>query len=515
MKLCLAKPLLVVVTLLFFQAHGISAAPMNVVFSENLVAHESIPFPEQAGFQSINGGDIYQLRIIYMIPSNRSPQSGAEKKLQQYILRKQAWFSEQMELSGYGPKTFKYETEDDGITPLVNVVFMDQPDTYFHGSYIEKWNKVLYGIANAGYPPWHKGELLFVVSETQVQQEVDGSFLEASVFVGGVGTNFSGVGMVTGETLARLSKAYLTDNRFYDGIIIPAIGPYPLTKDISFSWYEGSTLSSTYSSAQGAALHELAHGLGLGHDFRNDVNFNGNLMGSGLRGIRGEIYPEVYPDDGTRLATGSALQLNYNRFFNFGKTYSEDDPPQVDILTNGTVVPHRGHCQLDFTVSDTDSPLGGAILTRANNVVAEIALNQEQHYYTISTYDYEPGVQDEWNLTVFDTQGNRAKSSKALITCATGYNRAPHPFISVRKSRVEVGEEVIIDASNSLDPDGDSSQLMVEWDLDGDGKFDTGPSTKKVRSTVYSEPGIYQIIARLTDDKGDPSDSMRIGIKVE
>jgi hypothetical protein len=494
------------------QAQAVRAGTM--VFGESPVRQELFPSSESLKSQVLGVGDAYQLRIIYMIPSNRSPQPAAEEKLQHYVVRMQSWFSENMELSGYGPKTFQYEAEADGITPKVNVVYVAQPDTYFHGDYLERWSNVLNGIAGAGYPPWQRGELLLVVAEMQVQV-VDGSFMESTVFFGGAGGDFQGVGMVTGETLARFPETFLTDDRFYDGLIIPDMGPYPLVQNISFPWFEGSTVSSTSSSAQGGTLHELAHGLSLWHDFRNDENFNGNLMGNGLRGIRGAIFPDLYPDNNTRLADGSALQLNYNRFFNPAQTFSEDTRPQVEILTQGTVVPQSGLCKLDFTAYDADSLLGGAILIRAGHVVAEMPLSENSVTTAIATYDYSPGVEDTWIVQVFDVEGNRAFSIETLATCAEGYNQAPTPYISVSSHIAAMGENVTLDASRSFDPDGDSTQMTVEWDLDGDGAYDTAPSTDKTHVTAYSKPGIYQIVARLTDEVGDSSRSMSMGVRIE
>src|SRR5688572_21188709 len=107
--------------------------------------------------------------------------------------------------------------------------------------------------------------------------------------------------MVTGETLARMSEQFLTDDRLYAGLVIPAIGPYPLVPDVSFAWFDGTTVSSISSSAQGAVIHEVGHAFSLWHDFRNDYNANGNLMGNGFRGLRGSLFPRRYPLDDVGL----------------------------------------------------------------------------------------------------------------------------------------------------------------------------------------------------------------------
>ena len=44
-----------------------------------------------------------------------------------------------------------------------------------------------------------------------------------------------------------------------------------------------------------AVVALVGHGLGLGHDFRNDLNAHGNMMGNGCRRIRGNLFPDRYP----------------------------------------------------------------------------------------------------------------------------------------------------------------------------------------------------------------------------
>ena len=65
-----------------------------------------------------------------------------------------------------------------------------------------------------------------------------------------------------------------------------------------------------------------------------------------------------------------------------------------------------------------------------------------------------------------------------------------------------------------LRPCGSDSQLWVEWDLDGDKVFDTPRSSTKTLTTTYRAPGVYQVIARLTDSEGGVSQSIPIGIRI-
>jgi hypothetical protein len=462
------------------------------------------------------GGGAYQLKVVYMVPANRSPQPEAEQMLRSYIVRMQAWFREEMTRLGYGPKSFVYETESSVLLPRIHLLQVEQPDTAFQGTYQARWNKILDAVAAAGFPLWTSQELVLIIAETQIQNP-DGSFLygaDDSTFFGGSAADFSGIGLVTGETLARFNETFLTDDQPYAGRIIPAIGPFPLVQSLSFPAFEETTLSSTSSSAIGGALHELGHGLGLWHDFRNDTNFNGNLMGNGFRGSRGVILPESYPNDDMRLSSGSALQLNYNRFFNSRNAFTENTPPQVAIQTQDEAVLVSGQCGLEFSATDTDSALAGALLIKDGHVVAEQTLSGNPVTATLTTYDYQPGEISEWLVEAFDAQGNRGHSSAVRLACPEGANRAPHPFVAVSKRQLKVRENVTLNAMSSLDPDGDSSRMTVEWDLNGDGKFDTRPSPIQTFTKAYRKPGVYRIVARLTDEQGNATLSMPIGIRV-
>ena len=452
----------------------------------------------------------YKVRIVYLVPSNRMPQPDAEKILQEYVQTIQGWFGDQMERLGYAPKTFAIETAEDGMTPVVHIAYATEPDNFFHVTdYVQRWNLILSAVSDAGFPPWRFGEVLFIVAETHAMQP-DGSFVGG--FVGGAGTSFSGVSVVTGEFLARMKLSLLIDDRPYAGLVIQELGPYPLVFGISFAWFEGTTVSSISSSAQGAAIHELGHAFGLWHDFRGDENFHGVLMGNGLRGFRGSLFPQRYPRDDMRLDNASALTLNYSRFFNPDGSFTDQQAPSVVQLSSGTVTPVDGQCGPKFTASDNIA-LGGAVLIRDGNVVAEKALSGNSIQTMFLTPYYQAGQQSQWEILVTDQQGNRSLSGSPL-TCALGVNRAPVPDIRVFSSTTSFGHAITLDALLASDPDGNSATMRVEWDTDGDGVFDTAPSTNKVRDVTYTTAGLYQIITRFTDEVGNSSISTPIGVRI-
>lgn len=67
----------------------------------------------------------------------------------------------------------------------------------------------------------------------------------------------------------------------------------------------------------------------------------------------------------------------------------------------------------------------------------------------------------------------------------------------------EDGEfEVTLDASGTADPDDDSGELSYEWDLDGDGDFEVGPSDGPAEPVVYTEEENVTAQVRVTDPGG-------------
>jgi hypothetical protein len=461
-------------------------------------------------FSSLSSAS-YKVKVVYMNPSDRFIQINAETELRDYLLRIRAWMAEEMARLGYGSKTFNYETEADGVTPKINFVDVTENAAWFQSTdYLTQWFRILDALDYAGFPAWQEGEVLLVVANTQ-SQNLDGSWRGS--FVGGTEWNFSGVGIVTGEYLARFPSARLTDNTPYNGLILDWLGDVRLIQDTSFPWFEGTTVSSISSSAQGAALHELLHAMGAAaHDMRNDSNFRGNAMGNGLRGIRGSLYPNLYPSNDTFLSKAQAMQLNVSPFLN-NRTSILSNPPLVNITSPDTITPSRGLCPISFSATD-DNGLAGALLLRDGDVVAEMPLTGVAVNTTLRANDYVPGQNHSWSVLVFDIEGNQTLHPEVSLRCAPGYNRAAQPFVTVSKRSLRVGESVVLSAQQSLDPDGNNSNMTVRWDKNSDGVYETSASRTKTYTTSYSVPGVYRITARLTDERGDRSMSAPIGVRV-
>lgn len=438
------------------------------------------------------------VRAAYIIPSNRTAQSNSVEKMRHVVLMAHDWYKDQMERNGFGQKTFRYETEADGVTPLIHVISVPQLDSYF---LTDTYNRVSQVAMNAGLSVGTAGEVWIMVYEGHGMNS-DGTI--TNTYATG-GTNGSGSdegrSVVTANTLALMSDADIMDQRPFSGMIIPAIGPYPLVPDVSVAWYDGTTISQLSSVMHGVMIHEFSHALGLGHDYRNDSINNGDMMGFGLRGFRGWMHPELFSTDYSRLSYGAALDLNNSRYFNPEQTYTDNQKPTIIPQTTGTVTPVNGCLQITFTASDSASQLTMAWLQHGYDLVAEMPLSG---YYTAATFTtpyFNPGQSNQYIITVMDAQGNRYVYVYSL-TVPTGYNRAPIPYIKASLAAVTVGHNIVFDASWSSDPDNSLSQLKVEWDLNNDGLYDTAPSYTKQLTTCFNQVGMRMIRARLTDPSG-------------
>jgi hypothetical protein len=156
--------------------------------------------------------------------------------------------------------------------------------------------------------------------------------------------------------------------------------------------------------------------------------------------------------------------------------------------------------------------LSAAILVRDGDVVGQMPLSGNSVNETFRTSYYAPGQADEFEVRLYDRQGNRQTQSVTLTPIAAG-NRAPRPSISVDHSIVRIGQSFVLEAAASSDPDN-SGGLRVEWDLDGDGVFDTSPSPTLNFITSFTTPGTRHVTARLTDALGASTFSAPIALRV-
>jgi uncharacterized delta-60 repeat protein len=87
-------------------------------------------------------------------------------------------------------------------------------------------------------------------------------------------------------------------------------------------------------------------------------------------------------------------------------------------------------------------------------------------------------------------------------------NRLPVASIAAAPEAPLTGEQVTFDASGSSDPDG--SITRYEWDLDGDGTFETDTGTDPRAARSYARSGSVTVGVRVRDDDGASTTSSRV-----
>ncbi len=451
----------------------------------------------------------HPLRVFYLVPSNRTAQPDAIPRIQSHIVTLKDYFREQMERNGFGPKTISFETEADGVTPKIHVVNAPNLDSYYRAV---PWPRVYEAAQAAGLPVWRPGEVWLGIYEAHLMNpdgSVSGNFNGGSNQGSG---SSAGLGLTCSNSLAHSSLDYMTSDTAYNGKVLPELGPYPMVYGVTAPTFEGTTIGNLASVRLGVVFHELAHGYALEHDFRNDLNFYGNLLGNGFRGIRSWVEPQYRFDEECRLGYASALVLSVNRYFNGDQTYTDNAAPLVNAQTLGSVVPVNGLLPFRFTATDT-SGMAAATLLLNDNVIDEVALSSTSVDHTFHTPYYEPGVTNQYKVCVFDVQGNKRTLSIGLTPVA-GSNRAPRPFAWIKPETGDIETTFSMRSGFSQDPDHSISQLTVEWDLNGDGTFDTAPAPTFDLQHQYDIPGTYMVRCRVTDPAGAASVSTPIAVKV-
>ncbi|MDF9796525.1 hypothetical protein OKW21_001788 [Catalinimonas alkaloidigena] len=447
------------------------------------------------------------VRIAYLIPSNRSPQDNGVEALQYALKTGQQYYKDQMQKNGFGSKTFEIETEADGVTPLIHVVSLDVTDDYLRE---DLWNRSIQTAFNKGISVWTAGEVWILLPEAHLMQP-DGSMVGSVALGASHATgNSPGVVVLGSNALALFTKTIITDDRPYHGKILPNLGLYPMQQDVTFPWFEGNTLSSVASSALGALFHEMGHAFGLPHDYRNDNNFHGNLLYNGLRGIRGSLFPNLYPEDYTRLSYSSSLILNVNHYFN--RNQSVTSSPTIHISIPATVVPQKGLLHISFAAEDNDG-LSFAHLRYEGNVVAEVLLDGENASSNFETSYYSPGTENEYTIAVYDVQGNIAYQNVSVFVQGGG-NQAPRPFVRIDPAVPDINEAVTLNASKSYDPDNAPLTLIFEWDVDNDGIYDLDPVAEMKTPFQYPAPGNYYVKLKVTDPGGNQSVSTPLNVSI-
>jgi|GEM_PF-852218 len=107
-------------------------------------------------------------------------------------------------------------------------------------------------------------------------------------------------------------------------------------------------------------------------------------------------------------------------------------------------------------------------------------------------------------LRVTDNNGGTATTSKAL----TVSNRAPTASFTATPNPVPTGTAVALNGSGSTDPDGTIAKY--EWDLDGNGTYETDTGATATTSKTFSAVGNATVGLRVTDNLGATATTSKV-----
>jgi PKD repeat protein len=127
--------------------------------------------------------------------------------------------------------------------------------------------------------------------------------------------------------------------------------------------------------------------------------------------------------------------------------------------------------------------------------------------FSSGTMQWAEGLQDQADerieqatYNILSDMGDQPETPDGITLDPGGSNRAPNGSFTVTPNPTKTNTTVTFDASASTDPDG--SVAKYEWDLDGNGSFETNTGSNPKTTRSYTSEGEVNARLRVTDNGG-------------
>ena len=233
--------------------------------------HPPVTYAAGKRLSDLDAGEPRTMRLFYFLPNDRPFRADVVQRIKDEMLSIQAWYGDQMEGHGYGYRTFRIETDDEG-DPVVHRVDGQHPDSHYIGNTWDSVNEI---------------REAFDLSQSIIVVVVDNSTNRIGRTASGAATwssKQSGIALVGGE----------------------------------FAW---DTLA-----------HELAHTFRMGHDFRDDsyilsYGWSRDTLSACSAGVLA-VHPYFNPDVGVEWTEAPVVELLSARAYPAG---SESVPIRLKL----------------------------------------------------------------------------------------------------------------------------------------------------------------------------------------
>jgi subtilisin-like proprotein convertase family protein len=155
------------------------------------------------------------------------------------------------------------------------------------------------------------------------------------------------------------------------------------------------------------------------------------------------------------------------------------------------------HQPVSFDASaSTDPDVGGAIAKYEWDLDGNGSYELDSGTDPTVQRAYDAGGTMAVKLRVTDVDGAKATHSVNVVAS----NTVPFASLTASPNPVAAGASVLLDARGSSDPDG--TIVKYDWDLDGNGSFETTSGATPTRTHTYPNAATFNVGVKVTDNDG-------------